>query len=72
MSEVAPVVSPCIGVCAMDEASGWCRGCLRTIAEIAAWGAMSDAERRAVMHLLPARRTVWRTRRPAAAPGAMR
>jgi predicted Fe-S protein YdhL (DUF1289 family) len=31
------VQSPCIGVCAMDEISGMCHGCYRTIDEIKAW-----------------------------------
>jgi uncharacterized protein len=33
-----PVPSPCINVCEMDQKSGLCRGCLRTIDEIVAWG----------------------------------
>jgi uncharacterized protein len=69
--KVAPaIVSPCIAVCAMDEASGWCRGCHRTIAEIAAWATMSEAERRAVMRLLPARRVAWRAQRSRASDAA--
>lgn len=49
------VLSPCIGVCALG-ADGLCRGCLRTVDEIAAWSRMSDAERLHVMEtLLPAR-----------------
>jgi predicted Fe-S protein YdhL (DUF1289 family) len=47
--------SPCIKVCLMDPQSGLCRGCLRTLDEIARWGAMSDAEREAVMRELPSR-----------------
>jgi predicted Fe-S protein YdhL (DUF1289 family) len=39
----------------MDPQSGLCRGCLRTLDEIARWGAMSDAEREAVMRELPSR-----------------
>lgn len=35
---------------------GLCTGCLRTLDEIARWSAMSDAERRAVIAALPARR----------------
>ena len=27
--------SPCINVCRMDAATGWCAGCLRTIDEMA-------------------------------------
>jgi hypothetical protein len=48
--------TPCVNICLLDEASGTCVGCGRTLAEIAQWAAMSDAERRAVMAALPARR----------------
>jgi len=43
-----PVPSPCINVCEMDKASGLCRGCMRTIDEIVAWGSASDDYKRAV------------------------
>lgn len=54
MNEV--VVSPCINVCTMDDASGLCQGCLRSIDEIAAWGSLSHAARLAVMRELGQRR----------------
>ena len=57
--EVAPVPSPCINVCRMDEASGWCEGCLRTIDEIASWSAYDDATRRAVWDALDDRHAQW-------------
>ena len=38
----ADVPSPCISVCIMDGATGWCQGCLRTIGEIAAWSGMDN------------------------------
>jgi uncharacterized protein len=41
--------SPCINVCAIDQASGLCRGCRRTVDEIARWAAMGPAARAAVM-----------------------
>jgi len=40
--------SPCISVCRMEVASGLCRGCLRTLDEIAAWSTLDDAGKRAV------------------------
>lgn len=40
--------SPCISVCVLDEASGLCEGCLRTLDEIANWGMMECAQQRAV------------------------
>lgn len=42
------VPSPCISVCKMNADSGLCEGCLRTLDEIAAWGTLDDALRRAV------------------------
>ena len=47
--------SPCILVCSMDDKTGYCFGCGRTRDEIAGWIEMTDAERRSVMNLLPAR-----------------
>lgn len=44
-----PPESPCVLVCVMNEATGLCYGCHRTIDEIAGWSAMSDAEKRAVL-----------------------
>jgi predicted Fe-S protein YdhL (DUF1289 family) len=41
----------------MDAGQRYCAGCLRTLDEIARWGAMNDAERAAVAALLPARRS---------------
>jgi predicted Fe-S protein YdhL (DUF1289 family) len=58
------VPSPCVNICRMDAATGWCEGCQRTLPEIAAWGGLSDADKRAVWALLPARREAL-ARRPA-------
>lgn len=44
----SPVPSPCINVCEMAPDTGLCRGCLRTIDEIVAWGGASEDEKRAV------------------------
>jgi predicted Fe-S protein YdhL (DUF1289 family) len=52
---VAPLRSPCISICEMDRASGLCRGCKRTLNEIARWSSMTDAERDQVLMLLPGR-----------------
>jgi predicted Fe-S protein YdhL (DUF1289 family) len=66
----APLPSPCVSVCRMDEASGWCLGCARTLDEIAAWGTLGDAGRRAVWARLPARRAELRRRAATPAAGA--
>jgi len=47
--------SPCTKVCALDAATGLCSGCGRTRDEIAAWGAMGEDTRRAIMAELGAR-----------------
>jgi len=44
----SPVPSPCINVCEMEPDTGLCRGCMRTLAEIAAWGRANDDYKRAV------------------------
>jgi predicted Fe-S protein YdhL (DUF1289 family) len=49
------LASPCIKVCTLDPAAQLCIGCGRTLAEIAGWTSMSDAERGRVMALLPER-----------------
>ncbi len=51
-----PISTPCIKVCVVDGESGLCLGCLRTLPEIAGWGALDDAARAAVTRELPARR----------------
>ncbi|MBO0769173.1 MAG: DUF1289 domain-containing protein [Solirubrobacterales bacterium] len=49
--------SPCVNVCVIDERSGYCRGCKRTLDEVVAWPRASDAERQAILDALPARVT---------------
>lgn len=46
--QLRAILTPCIGVCALDG-EGVCMGCHRTTDEIARWGLMDDAER---MHLM--------------------
>ena len=53
--------SPCVKVCQMDPARGLCIGCLRTLDEIARWGAMSEHEREAILADLAARRAEVRS-----------
>lgn len=50
-----PIATPCVKVCAVDGASGYCLGCRRTLPEIAGWARLSDAEREAIMTTLPDR-----------------
>lgn len=65
----AAIASPCINVCQMDEASGWCQGCLRTLDEIAFWSVLDEDDKQAVLALLPQRRVLWLERdKPAGGP----
>ncbi len=50
------VPSPCISVCTMNERTGLCDGCLRTLDEIAVWSLMDDDARRAVWVAIGERR----------------
>ena len=63
MNEAVP--SPCTNVCQMDEASGWCQGCLRTLDEIACWSLLDEAEKSAVWQALTERRVASTQRQPA-------
>jgi len=58
--------SPCINICRMDAATGWCEGCQRTLQEIATWSGLSDVDKRAVWRALPARREHWLRLHPTA------
>ncbi len=42
------VRSPCNNVCQIDTEKAWCRGCWRTLDEIAAWSSADDQEKRAI------------------------
>ena len=55
MSNIEDIVSPCIGVCAINDANGFCQGCYRTVEEIREWWNMSDQEREKVMGALDQR-----------------
>ena len=49
------LVSPCVGVCKIDSATGYCLGCARTGDEIASWRSGSEVYRQSVSRVLPAR-----------------
>jgi len=50
-----PVKTPCVGICAIDENTGWCYGCKRTLDEIGRWLGYSEAERSALLAELKTR-----------------
>ena len=51
------VESPCVSICVVDPDSGYCMGCLRSLAEITCWLEYSDDEKRAVIRAIDERRT---------------
>jgi len=52
---IEDIVSPCIGVCAINDGNGFCQGCYRTVEEIREWWNMTDEEREKVMGALDQR-----------------
>ena len=50
------VRSPCISICRIEPASGYCAGCHRTIDEIADWAMMSDERKLLVWEQIRLRR----------------
>ena len=51
------VPSPCINLCRIDPATGWCAGCLRTLEEIAAWSRLDEGGKRVIWERIATRRT---------------
>ena len=49
--------SPCINVCKIDPKTQLCLGCARTIQEIAAWSRLTEAQRKAIVERLAARKS---------------
>lgn len=41
--------SPCVDVCEMDYSANICRGCYRTLNEIAAWGYANEDEKQRIL-----------------------
>ena len=56
LPDAGGVASPCTSVCTMDEATGFCIGCFRTLDEIAMWSVLGDEDKRAVWSALTLRR----------------
>tara|TARA_R110000868_G_scaffold80390_20_gene228471 strand:+ start:6242 stop:6418 length:177 start_codon:yes stop_codon:yes gene_type:complete len=47
--------SPCVNICQIDEPTRQCLGCGRSLREISRWSRMNNAERDAIMKVLPQR-----------------
>ncbi len=58
------IESPCIGICVIDPATDRCAGCLRTLAEIAAWSTASAVQRRLILDRVEGRRANQSQRQP--------
>ena len=43
------VESPCKSICYINNSTGLCTGCYRTIGEITQWNKMNDKDRKAVI-----------------------
>ena len=50
-----PIQTPCNKTCTIDPTSGLCRGCGRTLSEIAQWSVLTDMARARIMAELPER-----------------
>lgn len=49
------IQSPCIGVCSMDDTTGYCHGCYRTIDEIKAWWNLNQDDQKNLLATLDER-----------------
>lgn len=54
----AEVASPCVNICQLDPANGYCIGCLRTMDEIANWLELDNEQKRAIVAQLEERKKV--------------
>jgi uncharacterized protein len=52
------VPSPCVSVCQMDPATGWCQGCWRTLDEITDWAVLEADEKLAIWRVVEQRQTL--------------
>jgi predicted Fe-S protein YdhL (DUF1289 family) len=59
---MAAIETPCDNICTLDQESGLCLGCGRSLAEIERWTVFNDAERSRVMNELPRRLEALRAR----------
>ena len=62
--EEATIESPCVRECRVDQVTGFCVGCLRTLREISYWERFTSAEQRRVMALIETRRIAEASRLP--------
>ena len=51
------IQSPCIGVCTVDDSTGMCLGCYRTIDEIKGWWDMNPKDQKNLLIAIEERQT---------------
>ena len=49
------VASPCVSICNIDDVTGLCEGCFRTLDEIAVWSQMDNAAKREIWNRITQR-----------------
>ncbi len=54
-NENEEIESPCVGVCTLDDSTGFCLGCYRTGDEIRNWWDKTNAEKKEILALVEAR-----------------
>lgn len=54
--KISNTPSTCIKQCEMDFKTGLCKGCFRTIKEIADWGIMTEKQKQNVWYLIKRRK----------------
>lgn len=64
MREADVVLSPCINICVMDEDTGFCAGCLRTLDEITEWAGSDSGTKREILQKLTDRRKFVKQMQP--------
>ena len=49
------IPSPCISICRVNESTGCCEGCFRTLGEIASWSSADDEGKRGIWKMIEQR-----------------
>jgi len=58
-ADAPEVASPCISICEMDQKTGLCSGCFRTLEEIATWSRIPNQQRWDIVQSLRDRRLLF-------------
>jgi uncharacterized protein len=54
--ERVEIASPCVRDCRVDQVTGFCVGCFRTLTEISYWATYTQQQRRRILRFVEARR----------------